>query len=46
MFRYPLYDDAVFSRFDILQKHNFIIETFKSDLKIELIKSDNVIKQV
>ena len=27
-------------RLELLQKHNFNIETIKSDLKIELIKSD------
>ena len=43
MFRDPLYDDAVFTR---LQKHNFSIETIKSELKSELIKADNVNKQV
>ena len=46
MFRDPLYDDAVFTRLEQLQRHNFNIETDKSDLKIELIKSDNVNKQV
>ena len=46
MFRDPLYDDAVFARFELLQKQNFNIETIKSDLKIELIKSDNVNRQV
>ena len=44
MFRDLLYDDAVFTRLELLQKHNFNIETtIKSDLKI---KSDNVNKQV
>ena len=42
MFRGPLYDDAVFTRLELLQKHNFNIETIISDLKIELIKLDNV----
>ena len=46
MFRDPLYDDSVFARLELLQKHNFNIETIKSDVKIELIKSDNVNKQV
>ena len=46
MFRDPLYDDAVFTRLELLQKHNFNIETIKRDLKIELIKSGNVNKQV
>ena len=45
MFRDPLYD-AVFTRLELLQKHNFNIETIKSDLKIELITSHNVSKQV
>ena len=30
----------------VLQKHNFNIETIKSDLKIEFIKSDNANKKV
>ena len=46
MFRDPLYDDAVFARLELLQKHNFNIETIKIDLQIDLIKSDNVNKQV
>ena len=46
MFRDPSYDDAVFTRLELLQKQEFNIETVKSDLKIELIKSDNVNKQV
>ena len=47
MFHDPLYEDAVFTRLELVQKHNFNIETIKSDLKIELVKSDNVnIKQV
>ena len=29
MFRDPLYDDAVFTGLEQLQKHNFNIETFK-----------------
>ena len=33
-------------RLEVLQKQNFNIETIKGDLKIELIKSDNVNKQV
>ena len=45
-FRYPLYDETVFTRLELLQKHNFNIETMKSNLRIELIKSDNVDKQV
>ena len=44
MFRDPLYDDAVFTGFKLLQKHNFNIETINNDLKIELMKSDNVNK--
>ena len=46
MFRDLLYDNAVFTRLELLQKYNFNIETIKSDLKIELIKLDNVNKQV
>ena len=46
MFGDPLYDDAFFTRLELLQKPNFVIETIKSDLNIELIKSDNVNKQV
>ena len=45
MFRDPLYDDAVFTRLELLEKHNFNIGTVKSDVKIELIKSDNVTKK-
>ena len=41
IFRDPLSDDAVFTRLELLQKHNF-----KKWLEIELIKSDNVNKQV
>ena len=29
MFRDPLYDGAVFTRLELLQKHNFNIETIK-----------------
>ena len=47
MFRDPLYNDDFFlNRIELLQKHNFNIESIKSELKIELIKSDNVNKQV
>ena len=37
MFRDPLYDDAVFTRLELLQKHNFNIEIIKSDLRIQLV---------
>ena len=46
MFHDPLCDDAVFTRLELVQKHNFNIETIKSDLKIELVKPDTVNKQV
>ena len=39
MFRDPLYDDAVFTRLELLPKHNFNIETINSDLKIELSRT-------
>ena len=32
MFRDSLYDDAVFTRLEFLQKHNFNTETIKIDL--------------
>ena len=34
MFRNPLYDDALFARLELLQKHNFNIETIKNDLNL------------
>ena len=46
MFCDPSYDDNVFTRLELLQKQNYNVETIKSDLKIELIKSYNVSKQV
>ena len=33
MSRDPLYDDAVFTRLDLLQKHNFNIETVRAVFK-------------
>ena len=31
----PLYDDAVFSRLELLQKHKFNIENIKNHLKLD-----------
>ena len=45
MFRDPLYDDAVFTRLELLQKHNFNVDSIKNDLQMELIKLDIVNKQ-
>ena len=41
MFRDPLCNDAVFTRLELLPKHNFNIESinYKSDLKIELSRT-------
>ena len=33
MFRGPLYDDAVFTRLELLQKHNFNIERNANQVK-------------
>ena len=46
VFRDPLYDGAIFTRLELLQKHNFNIETIRKWFEIELIKSDNVNQQV
>ena len=34
MFRDPLHDDAVYTRLELIQKHNFNIEIIKNDLKL------------
>ena len=37
MFRDPLYDGAVFTRLELLQKHNFNIETIRKWLKLNYL---------
>ena len=40
MFRDPLYDGAVFTRLELLQKHNFNIET---NISLQFIKAKAVV---